>query len=96
MLSILSELLPTNNKNSNVDTTTAVSHKSTTSNEQSLPTLVPHQHTKLIKPKTATPLKSTTNTEPISLELFNRAAADLDKKAEIELEHYKRYLFDHD
>ena len=68
LLPILSELLPTNNKNTNVDTTTAVSHKPTTSNEQSLPTLVPHRHTKLIKPKTPTPLTSTTKTEPISLE----------------------------
>ena len=93
LLPILSELLPTNNKNTNVDTTTAVSHKPNTSDEQSLPTLVPHQHTKLIKPKTATPLTSTKNAEPISLELFNRAAVDLDKKGEIELEHYKKYLF---
>ena len=96
LLPILSELLPTNNKNMNVDTTTAVSHKPTTSNEQSLPMLAPHHHTKLIKPKTATPLTSTTKTEPISLELFNRAAADLDKKGEIEIEHYKKYLFNHD
>ena len=96
LLPILSELLPTNNKNTNVDTTTAVSCKPTTSNEQSLPTLAPHHHTKLIKPKTATPLTSTTKTEPISLELFNCAAADLDKKEEIEIEHYKKYLFNHD
>ena len=41
LLPILSELLPTNTKNTNVDTTTAVSHKPTTSDEQSLPTLVP-------------------------------------------------------
>ena len=34
-----------------------------------------------------------TQTEPILLELFNHAAADLDKKGEIELEHYKKYLF---
>ena len=87
LLPILSELLPTNNKNTNVDTTTAVYHKPTTSNEQSLPTLVPRHHTKLIKPKMATPLTSTntkTDLEPISLELFNHAAADLDKKGEIE------------
>ena len=35
-------------------------------------------------------------TEPISLKLFNRAAVDLDKKGEIELEHYKKYLFNCD
>ena len=61
LLPILSELkFPTNNKNTNVDTTTAVSRKPTTSDEQSYPTLAPHHHTKLIKPKTATPLTSTT------------------------------------
>ena len=50
--------------------------------------MVPHHQTKHIKPKTATPLMSTnTKTEPLSLELFNRAAADLDKKGEIEIEH---------
>ena len=37
-----------------------------------------------------------TQTEPISLELFNHAAADFDKKGEIELEHYKKYLFNHE
>ena len=90
LLPILSELkFPTNNKNTNVDTTTAVSQKSTTSDEQSLPIMVPHHSTKPIKPKMATPLMSTnTKTEPapLSLELFNRAATDLDKKGEIELE----------
>ena len=97
MLPILSELkFPTNNKNTNVDTTTAVSRKPTTSDKQSLPTLVPHHHTKLIKPKMATPLMSATTKpelEPISLELFNHSAVDLDKKGEIELECYKKYLF---
>ena len=100
LLPILSEIkLSTNNKNTNVDTTTAVSHKPTTSDEQSLPTLVPCHHTKLINPKMATPLTSTTTKtelEPISLELFNHAAADLDRKGEIELEHYKKYLFNRD
>ena len=97
LLPILSELkFPTNNKNTNIDTTTAGSHKPTTSNEQSLPTLAQCHHTKQIKPKTATPLTSATtktDLEPISLEMFNRAAVDLDKKGEIELEHYKKYLF---
>ena len=96
LLPILSELIsPTNNKNTNI-TTTAVSCKPTTSDEQSLPTLVPCHHTKLIKPKMATPLTSTTTKtecEPISLELSNHAAVDLDKKGEIELECYKKHLF---
>ena len=46
LLPILSELkFPTNNQNTNIDTTTAVSQKpQTTSDELSLPTLVPcHQ-----------------------------------------------------
>ena len=94
LLPILSELnFPTNNKNTNVDTTTAVSQKlPSTSDEQSLPIMVPHCQMKPIKPKMATPLTSTnTKTEPLSLELFNRAAADLNKKGEIE--RYKKYLF---
>ena len=96
---ILSELkFPTNNKNTNADTTTAVSQKPpTTSDEQSLPIMVPHHQMKPIKPKTATPLTSTnTKTEPLSLELFNHAAEDLDKKDEIEIECYKKYLFNHE
>ena len=98
LLPILSELkFPTNNKNTNADITTAVSQKPpTTSDEQSLP-MVPHCQTKLIKPKTATPLMSTnTKTEPLSLELFNHASADLNQKGEIELERYKKYLFNCD
>ena len=47
------------------------------------------------KPKMALP-STKTQTEPIFLELFNRAAADLDKKGEIELERYKKYLFNHE
>ena len=65
--------------------------------EQSLPTLAPHHHMKPIKPKMNKPPTSTnTQTEPLSLELFNRAAADLDKKGEIEIEKYKKYLFNQD
>ena len=96
LLPILSELkFPTNNQNTNIDTTTAVSQKpQTTSDEPSLPTLVPHCQMKPIKLKTATPLMSTnTKTEPLSLELFNHAAADLDQKGEIEFERYQKYLF---
>ena len=59
--------------------------------------MVPHCQTKPIKSKTATPLMSiNTKTEPLSLELFNCAAADLDQKGEIELEKYKKYLFNRD
>ena len=38
-------------------------------------------------------MSTNTKTEPLSLELFNRAAVDLDQKGEIELERYKKYLF---
>ena len=56
--------------------------------------MVPHRQTKPITPKMATQLTSTnTKTEPLSLELLNCAAVDLDKKGEIELERYKKYLF---
>ena len=99
MLPILSELkFPTNNQNTNVDTTTAVFQKpQTTSDELSLPTLVPHHQMKPIKPKMATHLMSTnTKTEPLSLELFNCAAVDLDQKGEIEFERYRKYLFNHE
>ena len=37
-----------------------------------------------------------TDIEPISLELFNRAAADLDAKGEIQLKKYQKYLFNRD
>ena len=94
LLPILSEFIhPTNNKNTNVDTTDAVSQKSSpVHDEQSLPAMVPQHHTKSNKPKMALP-STKTQTEPISLKLFNCAAVDLDKKGEIELEHNKKYLF---
>ena len=100
LLPIFSEFVhPT--KSTNLETTNAVSRKSpSTHDEQSLPTIVPHHHhTKSNKPKMALPSDNTnkqTNTEPISLELFNRAATDLNDKGEIELERYKKYLFNRD
>ena len=96
LLPILLELkFPTNDQNTNTDTTTAVSQKApTTSDELSLPTLVPCHQIKPIKLKTATPLMSTNpKTEPLSLELFNCTAVDLNQKGEIELERYRKYLF---
>ena len=98
MLPILSEFVhPTNTKNTNIDTTNAVSQKSSpTCNEQSLPAMVPgHHHTKSNKLKMALP-PTKTQTEPISLELFNRAATDLNEKGEIELKCYRKYLFNCD
>ena len=67
-----------------------------TRDEQSLPTMVPHRHrTKSNKPKMALPSANTykqTETEPISLKQFNRAATDLDAKGEIQLREYRKYL----
>ena len=96
LLPTLSELkIPMNNKNTNVDTTTAVSQKPlSTSDEQSLPAMVPCCQTKPNKPKMALP-STKTQIEPTSLELFNHAAADLDKKGEIELHHYRKYFYNH-
>ena len=96
LLPILSEFVhPTNTKNTNIDATNAVSQKSSpTCNEQSLPAMVPHcHHTKSNKLKMALP---PTKTEPISLELFNCAAADLNEKGEIKLKRYRKYLFNCD
>ena len=86
LLPMLSEFMfPANTKNINNDTTAAVSQKPS-SDVQSSPTMIPHRETKLNKPKISTPSSSTIKTEPISLELFKRAAVDLDKKGKIELE----------
>ena len=57
------------------------------------PTLVPQLQMETAKPTTPTPLKPTNvKTEPLSLELFHHAAADLDQKGKIELQKYKKYL----
>ena len=100
LLSILSEFVhPTNTKNTNLDNTNAVFPKSSpTHDEQSLPAMVPHRHhTKSNKPKMAVPsTKTQTETEPISLELFNHAATNLNEKCEIELKRYRKYLFNCD
>ena len=100
LLPILSEFVhPTNTKTTNLETINAVSQKSSpTHDEQSIPAMVPHcHHTKSNKPKMALPsTKTQAETEPISLELFNCAAADLNEKGEIELNLYKKYLFNRD
>ena len=100
LLPILMEFVhPTNKKTTNLDTTNAVSrNSSSTHDEQSLPAMVPHQHrTKSNKPKMALlSTKTPTKTEPISLELLNHAAADLNEKGEIELKKYQKYLFNHE
>ena len=86
LLPILSEFVhPTNTKITNPETTNAVPQKSSpTHNEQSLPAMVPHHHhTKSNKLKMTSPsTKPSNETEPISLELLNRAAANLNEKGE--------------
>ena len=102
LLPILSEFEhPTKTKTTNLETAnaTAVSQKSSpTHDEHSMPVMVPRRHhTKSNKPKMALPSTTTqTETEPISLKLFNRAAAELDEKDEIELKRYTKYLFNRD
>ena len=102
LLPILSEFVhPTKSKTTNLETAnvTAVSRKlSPTHDEQSLLAMVPRHHlTKSNKPKMAVPsTKTPTETEPISLELFNHAATDLDAKGEIQLKKYQKYLFNRD
>ena len=102
LLPILSEFVhPTKTKTTNLETAnaTAVSQKSSpTRDEHSMPGMVPHHHhTKSNKPKMALPSATTpTETEPISLKLFNHAATDLDEKGEIELKCYNKYLFNRD
>ena len=97
LLPILLEFVhPTNAKTTNLDTTNAVSrNSSSTCDEQSLLAMVPRRHcTKSNKPKMALPsTKTPTKMEPISLELFNRSATDLNEKGEIELKKYQKYLF---
>ena len=100
MLPILSEFVhPTKTKTTNLETANVVagSQQSPTHDEQSLPAMIPHRHhTKSNKSKMATPTTKPTETEPISLKQFNRAAADLDAKGEIQLREYQKYLFNRD
>ena len=96
LLPIFSEFVhPT--KSTNLETTNAVSRKSSpTRDEQSSPTMVPRRHTKSNKLKMAAPSTTPNETELISLKQFNRAAADLDAKGEIQLRKYQKYLFNQD
>ena len=74
-------------------TTHAVSQKSSpTRDKHSKPEMVLRRHTKPNKPKMVTSSAPSIETEPISLELFNRAATDLDAKGEIQLNKYRKYL----
>ena len=74
------------------ETTNAASPQSPTHDKHSKPEMVPRRHTKPNKSKMVTPSAPSIETEPISLELFNRAATDLDTKGEIQLKAYRKYL----
>ena len=91
---ILSEFVhPTKTKTTNLETANvaAGSQQLPTCDEHSIPVMVlHHHHTKSNKLKMATPTTTPTETKPISLELFNHAAADLDAKDEIQLREYQK------
>ena len=74
------------------ETTNAASPQSPTHDKHSKPEMMPRRHTKPNKSKMVTPSAPSIETEPISLELFNRAATDLDTKGEIQLSKYRKYL----
>ena len=84
-------------KSTNLETTNTGSQQTPTHDEHSLPVMVPrHHHTKSNQLKMATPITKPTETEPISLKQFNRAATDLDAKGEIQLRKYHKYLLSQD
>ena len=91
LLPIFSEFVHPN-VSTKPETTNATSQQSPTHHKHSKPEMVLRRHTKSNKPKMATPSAPPIDTEPISLELFNRAAADLDAKGEIQLGRYQKTL----
>ena len=97
LLPILSEFVhPTKTKTTNLETTNvaADSQQSPTHDEHAIPVMVLcRYHTKSNKLKMTAPSTTPNETEPISLKQFNRAAADLDAKGEIQLREYQKYLF---
>ena len=87
-------------QNNNAFTTVAVPQQS----QPSPPTLMPKLQTH--KPQPVVPYRATTmeplpltsattdyQSEPISLEMFNRAASDLNEKGVINIKRYKKYLY---
>ena len=89
LLPSLSEIIhPTKSTNLETANVAAGSQQSPTCDEHSITAMVPHHCTTSNKSKMATPTTTPTETEPISLELFNCAAADLDANGEIQLREY--------
>ena len=109
LLPILSELVPSQNIK-NALTSVAVPQLSQTPPDELVlrPVLVPKLHMETAKPPTTIsvpyrtshlePLLSTSTdykTKPLSLEMFNRAATDLNEKGVINLKRCKKYLHQH-
>ena len=105
LLPILSELTPSHNDD--VISSVTVSHPSQTPLDEHIlpPTLVPKPQMETTKPSTTISIPyyspqlepssiTTTNvkTGPISLEMFNCAATDLNEKGIINLKKYNKYL----
>ena len=92
MLPILSEFVhPTKSKSTHPEPAVN-SQPSSTRDEHPKLKMVPRRHTNPNKPKLVIPSAPSIETEPISLELFNRAAADLDTKGAIKLAKYRKFL----
>ena len=91
LLPIFSEFVHPN-VSTKPETTNAASPQSPTRDKHSKPEMMPRHHTKPNKSKMVTPSAPSIETEPISLELFNRAATDLDAKGEIQLRRYNKFL----
>ena len=91
LLPIFSEFVHPN-VSTKPETTNAASPQPPTRDKHSKPEMMPRRHTKPNKSKMVTPSAPSIETEPISLELFNRAATDLDAKGEIQLRRYKKFL----
>ena len=91
LLPIFSEFVHPN-VSTKPETTNAASQQSPIHDKHSKPEMVPRRHTKPNKSKMVTPSAPSIETKPISLELFNHAATDLDTKGEIQLSKYKKYL----
>ena len=104
LLPILSELTPSQN-NDDVITPVAISQLSQTPPDELIlpPVMVPQLQMETEEPSTTAnipfqlePLPMHTNdtkTGPLSLEMFNRAATDLNDKGIINLKKYSRYLY---
>ena len=104
LLPILSECVPQNTKNAL--TTAAVPRQPQPPSDELMlpPILVPKlqmtksppavpYHATPVEPLPSTSTATDYKTEPISLEMFNHAATDLNDKGVINIKKYKKYLY---